>query len=203
MLNRLLLAGGALVATAAALLIAPAPAVAVAPVNTEGATYDIDAGHSSIHFDVEHLGLSRAWGRFNEFEGSFTSGEKAADMSVELTVKTATVDTNNPKRDEHLRSADFFNAAQFPEMKFVSTAVKKKRDGQWDLEGNLTMLGTTAKVAAELTMVGSGEDPWGGTRAGYTATFTVDRTDFGMDAYEGTLGNEVNVRVDLEGVLRK
>ena len=202
MLHRsLILAGAALLAGGAFLLSSPTAEAVSTPV--EGEVFGIDLSHSSIHFDVEHLGVSRAWGRFDEFEGQFTLGEGADDMSVELTAKTESVNTNDAKRDEHLRSADFFNARQFPELKFVSTGVEKTGKDSYTLTGDLTMLGTKKSIEAEMTMIGRGADPWGGTRAGAMATFTIDRFDYGMETYEGTLGKEVNVRVDLEGILRK
>lgn len=202
MLTRsLFLAGAALLAGGAALL--PTPTAEAVATPAEGEVFDIDLGHSSIHFDIEHLSVSRAWGRFDEFEGSFTVGDDADDMAVELTVKTESVNTNSGKRDEHLRSADFFNARQFPELKFVSTGVEKAGEDKYTLTGDLTMLGTKQSIEAEMTMIGRGPDPWGGTRAGAMATFTIDRFDFGMETYEGTLGQEVNVRVDLEGILRQ
>ena len=194
------LAGLAAVATLGGLSAVSSPAEAEGP--PAPATFAIDPVHSSITFEIAHLGVSHAWGRFNELEGSFVYDEAdPSKSSVSLTVDAASVDTNNAKRDEHLRGPDFFTVKQFPKIEFESTGVRASDDGQLALTGELTFMGQTKDIESELTVVGAGDRGANfGYRAGFNTTFVVDRTAFGIDTYPDTLGKDVIVHVSLEGM---
>ena len=165
------------------------------------AAFKMDATHSWILFKVNHLGLGTAWGSFNKFDGSFMlDSENVSDNSVSLTIDAGSVDTNNKKRDDHLKGPDFFNAKEFPSISFTSSKVTGKGD-DFQVTGTLTVLGKEKEITADMKMVGEGEDPWGNYRAGFEGSFTLDRTDFGMDFMkDGGLGTEVSVTLAFEGV---
>lgn len=165
------------------------------------ATFKMDTSHSWVLFKVNHLGLGTAWGSFNKFDGSFVlDGEKPADSSVSLTIDAGSVDTNNKKRDDHLKGPDFFNAKEFPTITFTSSKVAAKADA-FQVTGTLTVLGKEKEVTVAMSKVGEGEDPWGNYRAGFEGSFTMDRTDFGMDFMkDGGLGTEVTVTLAFEGI---
>ena len=165
------------------------------------AAFKMDATHSWILFKVNHLGLGTAWGSFNSFDGSFMlDSENVSDNSVSLTIDAGSVDTNNKKRDDHLKGPDFFNAKEFPSISFTSSKVTGKGD-DFQVTGTLTVLGKEKEITADMKMVGEGEDPWGNYRAGFEGSFTLDRTDFGMDFMkDGGLGTEVSVTLAFEGV---
>lgn len=167
---------------------------------TAGDQFSIDTGHSFVNFSVDHLGMSKAFGRFNKFDGSL---EKAADGSFKLsfTIETASIDTNSERRDKHLRNADFFNANQFPEITFVTTKVTKNGDS-YAFVGDLTMLGVTKEVTFQVQKTGEGKDPWGKHRIGMMATGKIKRSDFGMNygLDNGALGDTVELMASIEGV---
>jgi len=164
----------------------------------ESATFDVDPVHSSVVFRINHLGVAPFYGRFNEMEGSF---DLADGGSVSVTVMAESVDTNNENRDNHLRNPDFFNAKQFPEITFESTSVKSTGDDTYEVEGELTMLGTTKPVTATFTKIGEGERGRFGYRAGIETEVTIKRSDYGMTFYldNGALGDEVKLLIALEG----
>lgn len=170
-------------------------------------TFNVDPVHSSIHFMINHAGIANFYGRFNEFSGSFTmDSENPGASSLEFTVKVETVDTNNQGRDDHLRAPDFFNARQFPEAKFKSTSFSPgSGEGQWVVEGNLTIHGETKPVTVNLNWLGTGTFR-NNDIAAFEANFTFKRGDFGMTTYladdggdDGPLGNTVTVLVSVEG----
>ena len=180
-------------AALATLLTAPAQA---APEN-----FEVDGTHSFIVFHVTHLGIGTAWGRFNEFSGSFThDAENPAASKVSFTIQAESVDTGNAKRDQHLRSPDFFDAKQFPEISFRSTKVEPIAEGAMDVTGELTFHGVTKTITARADLVGSGKDPWGNFRRGYDIQFTLNRNDFGVSYMPGGLGDGVKVFVSVEGI---
>ncbi|MDX1682203.1 MAG: YceI family protein [Phycisphaeraceae bacterium] len=183
----------ALAAALALLLTGPAAAE----------TYQTDNTHSSVVFGIDHLNISTFYGRFNQLSGDFEYDADAdKPTAFNMTVDAESVDTNHKKRDNHLRGPDFFNAKQHPEITFESTEIslKEDTDNVYEVTGNLTMLGETKAVTAEITMTGAGEDPWGGYRRGFTARFTIDRTAFGMNYGTKMLGEEVELTVAVEGV---
>jgi polyisoprenoid-binding protein YceI len=157
-----------------------APAqVTYAPV--ESGAYDFDKAHAIIGFGVRHLGIALVEGRFKDFAGTVNYDAKDVTRSnVEFTAKIASVDTGVAPRDEHLRSADFFEAAKYPEMTFKSTAIEK-RDSDYVLTGDLTIKGVTKRISFPFTMTGAIKDPWGGTRFGIEASTSINRRDFGVN----------------------
>ena len=172
-----------------------------APVVTsnEATTFRVDPGHSSVMFRIVHLGVAPFYGRFNEISGDFTLEDGG---SVNVKVNAASVDTNSDQRDGHLKSADFFNVNQFPEITFESTKVTESGENTYDVEGNLTMLGTSQPVSVTFTKLGEGERGRFGYRAGIETDITVKRSDYGMTFYldNGALGDEVTLYIGLEGI---
>ena len=164
-------------------------------------TYALDGAHSSAMFRVSHLGSSYFYGRFNEVSGALVFDEAdATKSSVNIVVKAASVDTNNEKRDTHLKSADFFDAGQFPELSFKSTGVVKKSDKAYSVTGNLTIHGVTKEVTVDFERPGTAKDPWGGTRTGGEAIFNIKRSDYGIAFMPDGLGDDVRLIVSVEGV---
>ncbi len=168
--------------------------------------YAVDGSHSVVWFRIKHLGVSWAYGRFNDVKGSFSIHEDYPEASsVEVTVQAASVDTNDKGRDEHLRSPDFLSAKEFPTLRFESTSVSKEGD-RWTVEGQLSFHGVTRTITMDAVHVGSGPDPWGGQRAGFEGTFQVNAKDYELDwilENEGALGAEISVTVSLEGILQR
>jgi polyisoprenoid-binding protein YceI len=141
----------------------------------------IDASHSNIQFSVSHMVVAEVSGRFGEFSGTvITTKDDFTDAKGEVTIKTASVNTDNAKRDEHLKSDDFFDALKYPEIKFISKSVAKAADDSYLVEGELTMKGITKPIKLEAVYKGQIKDPWGGTRAGWKAKSSLDRFDYGL-----------------------
>jgi polyisoprenoid-binding protein YceI len=171
-------------------------------------TWDIDASHSDVSFTVRHMMVSKVRGRFGKFSGEIVTGENLADSSVTATIDATSIDTNNEQRDGHIRSADFFDVDNHPEWTFRSTALRV--DGEdLALDGELTLKGVTRPVTLALEVNGFGPDAWGGTRAGFSASTTIDRNDFGVDIkmpLDGggvVVSDKVQIHLEIEGVLRK
>src|SRR5262245_38788397 len=159
-------------------------------------TYQVDPVHSSISFMISHQGISNIHGRFNDFSGKITIDQAdPGKSSFALTIPVESIDTNNVKRDEHLRAPDYFNVKQFPTMSFQSTKVKAV-DGGFDVTGDLTLHGVTRPIS--LTLKGGDkvvEFPKGMRRIGLVATFSIRRSDFGMTVEPKALGDEVPISV--------
>ena len=170
-------------------------------------SYSLDPGHSLIGFAVEHLEINLVEGRFKDFVGKINYNDKDITKStVEFSAKIASIDTEIAPRDEHLRSADFFDAAKYPEMTFKSTAIKSNGKNKYLLIGDLSIKGVTRSVELPFTFTGAVKDPWGGTRFGIEAGTKINRRDFGIN-YGNALaaggldvGNEVAIRLRLEAV---
>jgi len=158
-------------------------------------TWAVEPAHSEVGFTVRHLGLSKVRGRFNSFTGTVQVDTDAAASSVTAEVDLSSVDTNNADRDGHLRSSDFFNTEAAPMMTFVSAAVS-----QGHLAGNLTINGITKPVEFDLATHGVAVDGYETTRAGFSATATINRSDFGIDfnAPLGLDGMLISNKVDIE-----
>ncbi|MGQ0433315.1 MAG: YceI family protein [Microthrixaceae bacterium] len=142
--------------------------------------YALDPSHSSVGFSVRHLMVSKTKGRFAEFSGTVTIGEDPLESSVEVEISAASIDTRDAGRDEHLRSADFFDVAQHPHLTYRSTRVVPSADGSWVVEGDLTIAGVTRPVPLSVTFEGGVVDPWGGSRIGFEARAELDREAFGL-----------------------
>ena len=162
---------------------------------------DTKGAHASIKFRVQHLGYSWLYGRFNEFSGNFSYDEKQPEnASVEVTIKTSSVDSNHAERDKHLRSDDFLNVAKYPEAKFVSTSYTQGKDGNGVLKGNLTLNGVTKPLEIDVELIGAGEDPWGGYRAGFEGTTSFAMADFGIVKDLGPKSKDVEMILSVEGI---
>lgn len=167
-------------------------------------TFKVDRDHTNIVFIVNHLGYSRMIGQFQEFDGQFAFDEQAVEnSSVELTIKTASVDTDHQARDDHLRSPDFFNAAEFPEMTFKSTKIEKTGDKTGKITGDLTLLGVTKPVTLDVTFNQKAPHPLpqynGVLVAGFSATTKLLRSDFGMKTFVPAIGDEIEIIIEVEG----
>jgi polyisoprenoid-binding protein YceI len=147
----------------------------------ENSTWAIDPSHSEIQFKVKHLVITTVTGHFKEFSGSLTGDANNFDgASISFEAKTASISTNNEQRDEHLKSADFFDAEQFPTLSFQSTSFAKQDDEEYTLKGNLTMKGLTLPIDLEVEYNGTATDPWGNVKAGFELKGKLNRKDFGL-----------------------
>jgi polyisoprenoid-binding protein YceI len=171
-------------------------------------TWDIDPLHTEIGFSVRHLMVSKVRGRFLRFEGSFVTAPDPLDSSATATVDMTSIDTNNPTRDDDLRSSNFFEVDQYPQMTYQSTGVHM--DGEdFVLDGDLTAHGVTRQVPLRVEVNGFGADPYGNQRSGYTATATINRSDFGLtfnvplDGGGVMIGDRIDITIEVEGILRK
>lgn len=173
------------------------------------ATYTVDNAHSQVHFKVAHLMISTVRGEFNDYSATIEADPATKTVkSVKATIKTASIDTRNKKRDDHLRSADFFDAANHPEMTFESTRVVGKGDDVV-VYGKLTIRGTTKVVELRGKFAGEVKDPWGNSKAGFEATTKINRQDFGL-SWNKTLetgglvvGDEVEIGLEIEAARAK
>jgi polyisoprenoid-binding protein YceI len=186
------------------------PKIAAPSAFQQGGTFTLDPAHTSVGFEIGHLGISKVQGRFTKFTGKVR--ENAADLSqsgVEFTAQIDSIDTAVAPRDAHLKSPDFFDAAKYPELTFKSTRVRKARGG-YVADGALTIKGVTKPVSISFKHYGPITDPWGNSRVGVVAEpITINRQDYGI-AYndklkDGTpsVANEVTVRISLEATLDK
>lgn len=163
--------------------------------------YAIDPVHTSATFKIKHLGVSYVHGRFNDVSGTLRyDHDSAANCSIEVQVKTESIDTTNSKRDDDLISPNFFDAPKFPFIRFKSTSVKKIAEDTFELTGNLTLHGVTRQVSVSAIKTGSGEDPWGGYRIGFETAFDIQRSDYEMKHMLGVVGNNVKLIVSIEAV---
>jgi polyisoprenoid-binding protein YceI len=166
--------------------------------------WNVDASHSEVSFSARHLMIAKVRGRFSKFNGTITVGDDPLGSTVTAEVDLASVDTGDTQRDAHLRSADFFDADEYPTMTFVSTQVTS-RGGDYALTGDLTIRGKTLPVTFKLEFDGVSADPWGGTRAGFTAEAEINRQDWGLTwnvpLESGVLvSDKVKIVLDIEAV---
>jgi polyisoprenoid-binding protein YceI len=190
----------------AAALIAAAPALAL-PAAAQ--TYAIDKTHSEVLFSVKHL-VSRVSGQFQDFGGTIVIDRAKPEASTaELSIKAASISTKEARRDDHLRSPDFFDVAKFPEITFKSTKVTPKGKDAFEVTGDLTLHGVTKPVVLEVGFLGDAKDPMGNEKAGFEATTTLNRKDFGivwnkaLDQGGYLLGDDVKVTINLEAAKPK
>ncbi len=170
-------------------------------------TWDIDASHSTVGFSVRHMMVSKVRGYFREFSGELVTAENPEHSSVTATIELSSIDTRQEQRDAHIRSADFFDVENNPQMTFRSTSVRT--DGaDWFVDGELTLKGNTRPVTLALELNGFGPDAYGGTRAGFSARTEINRNDFGvdikmpMDGGGVVVGDKVAIELEIEAVLR-
>jgi len=167
-------------------------------------TYDIDLVHSSVVFRIKHLGISYVHGRFNGTTGSLVIDESDdKNNEIKVIVKSDSIDTYNPDRDKHLKSADFLDIEKHPEIIFESIYFIKKDDNLYDVKGELSLHGVTKIITVEAEHTGSGEDMWGGFRTGFEASFKVSRSEFGIKSLPGAVGDLIKMTVSVEAVLQK
>jgi len=178
-------------ALVAALLATPLVQAATYVIDTKGA-------HAAVAFKFKHLNISWLTGEFEDFDGQFTYDEANPKAStIEVNVRTASIDSNHAERDKHMRSAKFLDTDQFPSAEFASKRVEVGADGALTVVGDLTLHGVTKEVAIDAEMTGAGDDPWGGYRAGFEGSVTIDTTEFGM---KFPPSNEVELLFFLEGI---
>jgi len=164
-------------------------------------TYNVDTDHTYVMFRVKHLGVGYSYGRFNGPTGKFAFDESTpSNCSIEMQVNANDIDTNVDKRDNHLKSADFFNAAEHPAISFKSTSVKKNSDNTYEVTGDLTLLGKTRPITMKANDTGAGKDPWGKYRRGFETTFTIKRSEYGMNFMLNGVSDEVDITVSVEGI---
>lgn len=174
---------------------------------SEKAVWNIDPSHSVVEFSVRHMMIARVKGRFGTFTGVLTADPAdLSDATIKVEVDTVSIDTRDDQRDEHLRSADFFDSENFPKMTFESKQVKKTGDDTYDIEGELTIRDVTRPITLNATMTGQGQDPWGNQRIGFEAKSQLNRRDFGLTwntALEtgGVLvGEDVKIEIEAQFV---
>ena len=170
-------------------------------------TWEIDPVHSEVGFTARHMMVSKVRGRFGTFSGTITAAEDPAQSSVEAVIDAASVDTSNEQRDNHLRAPDFLDAEKYPEITYRSSGVRE--DGNyWVVDGELTVHGVTRPVPLLLELNGVSLDPYGNTRAGFSASTEINRRDFGvtlnmpMDGGGAVVSDRININLEVEAVLK-
>jgi polyisoprenoid-binding protein YceI len=171
---------------------------------TAQTTWTIDPAHSSVEFAVRHLMITTVKGRFTDVRGTVVLDEDHARSSADITIGAASIDTREPQRDAHLRSADFFEVEAHPTIRFRSTGVHGGSADRFKLVGDLTIHGVTRAVTLDVTTEGRTRDPWGGERAGFTATTRIKRSEFGLtwnqllETGGLTVSDEVKISLDVQ-----
>ena len=169
-------------------------------------TWTIDPVHSEVGFSVRHMMVSKVRGRFTAFSGQIVTGADPASSSVTAEIDMTSIVTGNEQRDAHIRSADFFEVETYPTMTYRSTGVRVE-GGEYILDGDLTLKGVTKRVPLTLELNGFGPDPYGGTRAGFTATGEINRRDFGVNFHAtletggAVVADKVALHLEIEAVL--
>jgi polyisoprenoid-binding protein YceI len=170
-------------------------------------TWSIDPVHSEVGFAARHMMVSKVRGRFRTFSGQIVTGADPLDSSVTAEIDLSSIDTGNEQRDAHIKSADFFEVETYPTMSYRSTGVRRHGDG-FVLDGKLTLKGVTKDVPLTLELNGFGPDPYGGTRAGFTATGEINRSDFGvsfnavMETGGAVVSDKITLHLEIEAVLQ-
>ncbi len=169
--------------------------------SAENYQIDIKGMHAFVEFKINHLGFSWLKGRFNDFDGTFVYDEASPEKSsVQVTIKTASIDSNHGERDKHLRGEDFLDVKKFPEAKFVSTKVESTGKGKAKIHGNLTLHGVTKAITIDAVEIGAGKDPWGGFRRGFEGKVTLTLADFGINYNLGPASKNVEMLLYVEGI---
>jgi polyisoprenoid-binding protein YceI len=170
-------------------------------------TWNIDTSHSSIAFSVRHMVFAKVRGRFDSWKGAVQLDD--ADLtrsSVEVEIDAGSINTGTPDRDTHLRSPDFFDAEQFPTLRFESTLIEKTGDDAYRVQGNLTIRDITHEVVLETEHGGRATDPWGNQRMAFTASTSVNRNDFGLkwnqvlEAGGVLVGERIDIQLEVQAV---
>lgn len=168
-------------------------------------TWTFDKAHTTIGFEVTHLVITTVDGKFKEFDGSVTTkGDSFDGAQIEFTADVASIDTENEKRDAHLKSDDFFNAEKYPKLVFKSTSMKKTGKNKYKLTGDLTIRDKTKRVNLDVTYNGTTKDPWGNTKAGFKLRGTVNRFDYDLkwntmtEAGGAVVGKDVDFNINIQ-----
>jgi len=169
-------------------------------------TWVVDPAHSSVGFSVKHLGIATVRGRFEQFEGTLDVGDDLSEARAYGTAQVDSINTDEPARDEHLRSADFFGAESNPELRFESTAIRRLDEETFDIEGNLTLNGVTNPVTLKGEFQGAETDPWGNERVGLEVIGQIKRGDWNMTFNQALgsgnllVGEKVTLSLDISAV---
>jgi polyisoprenoid-binding protein YceI len=167
-------------------------------------TWVVDASHSSIEAIAKHLVISRVRARFSRFEGKIVVADQLECSTVDVAIQAASIDTNDARRDGHLRNEDFLDVENHPTLTFRSDSVKDAGDGEYFIPGELTIRGVTRPVELAVTYLGLAKDPWGNDKAGFSATATLDRDEFGitwnaaLETGEVLVGRHLKVEIELQ-----
>ena len=172
-------------------------------------TWTLDPTHTRVDFEVRHLMVAKVKGHFGGAEGVLEVAGEAGESTARVTIATATIDTGVEQRDQHLKSPDFLEVEAYPEITFVSSAFEHVQGSRWDLHGDLTIHGLSRPVTLSTEYNGQTTDPWGGTRAFFSAETTIDREQWGLNwnvALETggwLVGKEIRIAVEVEAVLQQ
>lgn len=172
------------------------------PAHAAQESYSFDKAHTQILFNVSHLGFSQSWGEFLDYDGHILFNEEDPKNSeVNITIKTASIDMDDEKWDEHMKNEDFFDVEKFPEMSFKSNAIDITGDNTANIKGDLTILGVTKPVTLETKFNKAGKHAFSGKYvAGFSATTQINRSDYGMDYGLPLVGDEVNIILEVEAI---
>jgi polyisoprenoid-binding protein YceI len=172
-------------------------------------TWDIDPVHSHVGFTARHLMVSKVRGNFTKFEGQIVTAEDPLQSSATATIDTTSADTSNEQRDGDIKGENFLDTGNYPTMTFRSTGVRPKGDGEFIVDGELTIKGVTRPVELTAEVNGFGPDPYGGTRAGFSATGEINRTDYGITANMAlptggvVVSEKIQLTIEVEASLHK
>jgi polyisoprenoid-binding protein YceI len=186
-----------------------AEAPAEIPAGYIAGTWDIDPVHSHIGFTARHLMVSKVRGNFTKFEGQITTADNPLQSSATATIDMTSFETNNEQRNSDVKGEGFLDVANNPEMTYRSTGIRPEGDGQFIVDGDLTIKGVTRPVELSVEVNGFGPDPFGGTRAGFSATGEINRTDFGITANVPlptggvVVSEKIELTIEVEATLRK
>jgi polyisoprenoid-binding protein YceI len=169
----------------------------------EAGTWVLDPAHTHVGLSVRHLVAAKVRGSFKSFTGTIEIAEEPTESVVEVSIDASSIDTGAPDRDNHLRSADFLNAAEYPTIEFRSTRIAERRDS-YEIEGDLTIRGKTRPVVLDMAYLGLVSDPWGNCKALFTATTSIDREDWGLtwnqplDTGGWLVGKTIHIEIETE-----
>ncbi|HYV17774.1 MAG TPA: YceI family protein [Verrucomicrobiae bacterium] len=190
----------------AALVLSAAVAAGLATGTVRADAYSIDPSHSNMGFTIRHF-FSRVPGHFTKFEGTISyDTQDVTKSTVNVSIDTASINTEEPKRDAHLKSADFFDAEKFPKITFVSNKVTAVSPNKLKVDGTLTIRGVAKPVSLDVDILGTGPDGWGGVRSGFEAKTKINRMDYGVSwnkAIEGggtVLSEDVDITLNVEAI---
>lgn len=167
-------------------------------------TFTVDTSHAEIGFTARHLMISNVKGSFNRFEGNIEFDiESQTLLAMSGSIETSSIDTNNDKRDAHLKTDEFFNIGEYPQMAFSSTAIKPTGEGMFEVTGNLRVLGVDRTVVLPVTVAGPIDDPWGNKRIGLSCSSVLNRRELGITNSPSTMiGDEVEIEISAEAIYK-